>query len=147
MSNSVFKYAIIAAVAFTLSGCKTTGKVVSAPFKGAYAVGKTTGKVAYGTGKVAYGTGKLAYGGTKLATKGIVMVGKGVYYVGSVPVHVTDAALDSATRVVRITTEMVDLSGKVVSVYRDVQSAQLQNELLKYKGAKNVIKVFVDAIM
>lgn len=126
----------LSAAAIVLSGCgvaKTTAKVASLPFKAGYEVAETTGKVAYGT--------------AKFTSKGIVAVGKGVYYVGSVPVTITDAALDTTTKVVTITTQLVDLTGKTVTVARNVQAAQLEQELLKYKGAKNVISVFVDAFL
>ena len=118
-----------------LSGCgvaKTTAKAATLPFKAGYEVANTTGKVAWGT--------------TKFTAKGIYTVGKGVYYVGSVPVKITDAALETTDRLLRITTRAVDLSGRVVTVTRDIQRVQLENELLKYKGAKNVLEVFVDVI-
>jgi len=131
--SKAFKIICLSTAAIAMPGCgvaKTTAKVASMPFKAGYEVVNTTGKVAYGT--------------AKFTSKGIVAVGKGVYYVGSVPVTITDAALDTTTRVVTITSQVVDLTGKTVTVARNVQAAQLENELLKYKGAKNVLSVFVD---
>jgi len=133
--SKTLKILTISATAALLSGCgvaKTTAKVAAFPFKAGYEVAETTGEVAYGT--------------AKFTTKGIVAVGKGVYYVGSVPVTITDAALDTTTKVVTITTQLVDLTGKTVTVARNVQAAQLEQELLKYKGAKNVLSVFVDVL-
>lgn len=133
---------------FMLSGCKTTGKVVSAPFKGAYAVGKGAADVTGAVGGAAIDTGKFVGGAAidtgKFAGKSAYTVGKGVYYVGSVPVKITDAALDTTERVLRITSHVVDLSGKTVTVVKDIQSVQLNNELMKIKAAKNVLSVFVD---
>jgi len=137
MTRTAIKLVLLSASIALLGGCKTAGKVATAPFKGAYAVGKTTGKVAYGTGKVAYGAGKLA-------GEGVYAVGKGVYYVGSVPVKITDAALDTTEQVLRITTNFVDLTGKVATVSRDIQAVHLNNELAKFKTAKNVVSVLVD---
>ncbi len=146
MSTQKVTLAILATSILVLTGCgvaKTTAKVATAPVKvtakgvgmvgeGVYETGKFAGKGVYNTGKFA---GKSAY-----------TVGRGVYYVGSVPVKITDAALDTTARVLRITTQMVDLTGKVVTVSRDIQAHQLESELLKYKGAKNVISVLVDAV-
>jgi len=142
--------AITAAAAFLLSGCKTAGKVVTAPFKGAYEVGKATGKGVYTvgktTGQVAYGTGKVAVGAGKLAGEGVYTVGKGVYYVGSVPVKITDAAMDTTERMLRMTTTFVDLAGKTATVTRDIQAVHLDNELAKVKTAKNILGVLVDIV-
>jgi len=137
MTRKYTTLAILAGTILMLGGCKTAGKVAAAPFKGAYAVGKTTGKVAYGTGKVAVGAGKLA-------GEGIYAVGKGVYYVGSVPVKITDAALDTTEQLLRITTNFVDLTGKMAVVARDIQAVNLNNELAKIKTAKNIVSVLVD---
>lgn len=118
--------------AMTLPGCMTvakgTGKAMALPFKATYA------------------TGKAAVGTTKFVGKSAFATGKGVYYVGSVPVKITDKALDTTSKVLRITTQMVDLTGKVVVVSRDIQAAKLDEELGKYRFAKNVISVTVDAL-
>ena len=129
------KQALFLGSVLFLSGCgvaKTTAKVATFPFKAGYEVVETTGQVAWGV--------------TEFTAEGIYKVGKGVYYVGSVPVKITDAALDTTDRFLRITTQMVDLTGKVVTVSRDIQRVQLEKELLKYKGAKNVVSVLVDVI-
>lgn len=126
---------LIAAAAVTaLSGCavaRTTGKVVSAPVKGAYHVTKFAGKTVYGTGKV--------------VGKGLIATGKGVYYIGSVPVKITDAALDTSIKVLTVTTQMVDLTGSVVTTSRQISAAQLDAELAMIKRSKNILSVIVDA--
>jgi len=131
---------IFAASAMILSGCgvaKTTGKVVTAPVKGIYHTGKFAGKAAYGTGKGMYHTGKFvgntAYG-----------AGKGMYYVGKVPVVITDKALDTTSQVLTVTTQAVDLSGKIVTTSHKIGRVELDSELGKLKTARNVIRVFVD---
>ncbi len=121
--------AVITLTAFVLSGCGVH-KVVTVPVKGAY---KTTKFV-----------GKTAMGGTKMVGKGLWATGKGVYYVGSVPVKITDAALDTTAKMLTITTQAVDLSGKVVTVSRDINATRLEAELSTLKTAKNVLSVFVD---
>lgn len=156
-----FRVFAIAIPLIMFAGCKTTGKVVSAPFKGAYAVGKGTAKTVGTVGGAAIDTGEFVggaaidtgefVGGAAIDTgefvgKSAYGVGKGVYYVGSVPVKITDAALDTTERMLRITSHVVDLSGKTVTVVKDIQAVQLNNELKKYKGAKNVLGVLVDII-
>jgi len=121
--------AAIALAAFTLSGCGVH-KVVTVPVKGAYNTTKFVGKTAVGT--------------TKMVGKGLWATGKGVYYVGSVPVKVTNAALDTTAKVLTITTQMVDLSGKVITVTRDIQATRLDAELAGLKTAKNILSVVVD---
>lgn len=140
-----------------LGGCavaKTTGAVISAPVK---LVGKTaevTGKTAIGatklTGKTALGatklTGQTIVGTGKLAGKTVAATGKGLYYIGSTPVHITNGALDTSNKILRVTTQSVDLAGKIVSVSRDIQAIQLETELLKYRGAANILSIAVDAV-
>ncbi len=133
---------------FLLAGCKTTGKVVSAPFKGAYAVGKGAVNVTGAVGGAAIDTGKFV-GGAAIDTgefvgKGVYGVGKGIYYVGTVPVKITDAALNTTERMLRMTTQMVDLTGKTVTIAKDIQAVHLNNELAKIKGARNILSVLVD---
>jgi hypothetical protein len=48
--------------------------------------------------------------------------------------------------VLRVTTQMVDLSGKVVKVSRDIQAFQLENELARYRGAKNIMDIAVSIV-
>lgn len=145
---------LITALAFTglgLSSCAVT-KVVTVPTKAVVGTTKFVGKTAIGTtkavGGAAVGTtkfaGKTVVGGTKMVGKGVWATGKGVYYIGTVPVKVTDAALDTTARVLSITTQAVDLSGKVVSVTRNINAARLETELAGLKSAKNILSVFVD---
>ena len=138
------KSLLITAIAFAgfgLSSCVAT-KVVTAPVKLAVGTTKAVGQAAIGTTKF---VGKTAIGGTKLVGEGLWATGKGVYYVGTVPVKVTNAALDTTAKVLTITTQAVDLSGKVVSVSRNVNAARLEAELAGLKSAKNILSVFVDA--
>jgi hypothetical protein len=131
-----------AVAAIMLSGCgvaKTTGKVAAAPFKAAYKTGELAGKGVYYTGKGVYKagefTGKAAY-----------QTGKTVYYVGRVPVQFADGVLDRTAKVLSITTQVVDLTGKIGTYTYQIQAAKLDSELSKIKTAKNVMKVFVDVI-
>lgn len=121
--------------AFSLTGCmtavKTTGAVASLPFKAGYQTTKLAGKGVVGT--------------TKFVGKSTIATGKGVYYVGSVPVKITDKALDSSIKVLTITTMAVDLTGNVVTVSRNIQAAQLDNELRQIQTATNILSVTVDA--
>lgn len=151
MIRFVTKYSAITVSALVLSGCgvaKTTGKVAAAPFKATYAVGKGVVNTGEAVGGAAIDTGEFVgkgvYGTGKFVGEGVYTVGKGVYYVGSVPVTITDAALSTTERVLRITTTMVDLTGKTVTVAKDVQAIHLNNELAKFKTAKNVLSVLVD---
>lgn len=137
--------------ALVLSGC-AVHKVVTVPAKGVYETTKFAGKTVIGagelTGKAVVGTaeltGKTVVGTTKLVGKGVIATGKGVYYMGTVPVKITDKALDTTAKVLTITTQAVDLSGKVVSVSRDISALQLEQELKNVKRAKNVLSVLVD---
>jgi hypothetical protein len=126
--------------AFALSSCGVH-KVVTVPAKAAIGTTKFVGKAAVGTTKV---VGKTAIGGTKLVGKGALAAGKGVYYVGSVPVKITDAALTTTSRLLSITYQVVDLTGKVVTVSRVVNSARLDAELAGLKTATNIVSVIVD---
>lgn len=128
MRKSVLTTAL-AIAGFGLSSCGVH-KVVTVPVKGVYNTTKFVGKT--------------AIGGTKLVGKGLWATGKGVYYIGSVPVKITDAALDTTAKVLTITTQTVDLAGKVVTVSRNVTAARLEAELAGLKTAKNVLSVFVD---
>jgi len=146
-----------AVMGLMLGGCavaKTTGAVITAPVKLAGKTVEMTGKGAFGatklTGQAVAGTGKFAgktvIGTGKIAGKTVIGATKGVYYMGSTPVHIANGALDTSTKVLRVTTQMVDLSGKVVSVSRDIQAIQLETELMKYRGAANVLKIAVNAL-
>lgn len=77
--------------------------------------------------------------------KGAYATGKGVYYVGSVPVKITDQAMDTSTKILVMTTQVVDLSGKVFTVSSKFHASQLDSELMKFKRATNVLSVVIDA--
>lgn len=145
------------AASLALGGCavaKTTGAVIAAPVKIAGKTAEVTGKTALGatalTGKTALGatklTGNTVIGTGKLAGKTVIGAGKGIYYIGSTPVHIANGALDTSNKILRVTTQSVDLAGKVVSVSRDIQAIQLETELMKYRGAANVLSIVVDAV-
>jgi hypothetical protein len=129
------QFVIVGLAAFSLSGCmtvaKTTGKAAALPFKATYFTGKTVGKGVIGT--------------TKMVGKGAYATGKGVYYVGSVPVKITDQAMDTSTKILVMTTQVVDLSGKVFIVSSQFHASQLDSELMKFKRATNVLSVVIDA--
>lgn len=136
-----------------LSGCqiaKTTGKVAALPFKGVYKTGDFAGKTVYKTGELAgksvYYTGKGVYKTGEFAGKTAVTAGKGVYYIGTVPVKITDKALDTTAKVLTVTTQAVDVGGKVVTTARTIQASELEAELAAIKGASNILNVVVDAI-
>lgn len=135
MGNSMRLFLIISFSIVSLSGCmtvvKTTGKAATVPFKATYFTGKTVGKGVVGT--------------TKVVGISAVMTGKGVYYVGTVPVKITDQALETTTKTLIMTTELVDLSGSVFTVSRQIQAAQLDQELSHLRRARGVISVFIDA--
>lgn len=153
-----YKLALIAGVcAFTLSGCqiaKKTGKVASLPFQAAYKTGEFTGKTVYKTGELAgksvYYTGKYTGKGVyetgKFAGKSAIGVGKGVYYVGTVPVKITDKALDTSAKVLTVTTQALDVGGRVVTTARTIQSSELEAELAAIRGVSNILNVVVDAV-
>lgn len=119
---------------FALPGCivaKTTGKVAALPFKAAYGTTKFAGKSVYHTGR--------------LAGKTVMATGKGVYYVGSVPVKITDKALDTTTKVLTVTTQVVGLGGKVMTVSRQISASQLDTELAGIRASANILSVVIDA--
>jgi len=140
-----------------LSGCqvaKATGKVAALPFKAVYKTGEFAGKTVFKTGEVAgksvYYTGKYTGKGVyetgKFAGKSVATVGKGVYYMGTVPVKITDKALDTTAKVLTLTTQAADATGKVVEVTRRIQATELDAELAALKGTANLLSVFVDVI-
>ncbi len=147
----------LAAAALIMSGCaatKTAGKIVAAPIKitaktteiagkGIYGTTKFAGKTVAGTGVVA---GKTVIGTGKLASRAVVGTGNGIYYMGTTPVRIANGALDSSAKVLEVTTQAVDLSGQVVKTSRQIQAFQLENELLKYRGAKNVMDIAVNLV-
>lgn len=167
MHTTIFKLALLATAALTLQACgvaKTTGKIAAMPVKAVYKTGEFAGKSVYHTGRLTgkgvYKTGEFAgksvYHTGRIAGKGVyetgkfagntaIAAGKSVYYVGMVPVKITDKALDTSARVLSITTQAVDLTGKVVTVTRDIQAIELDAELQALKGLKNILGVFVDA--
>jgi len=144
----------IAAISMAgLTGCqaaKATGKVAALPFKAAYKTTEFAGKTVLKTGEVAgksvFYTGKGIYKTGEFAGKSVAAVGKGVYYMGTVPVKITDKALDTTSKVLTITTQAAEASGKVLEVTRRIQATELEMELSALKGATNLISVFVDAV-
>lgn len=167
MMKPMFKCTALLAAAASLQACavaKTTGKIAALPVKAVYKTGEFAGKSVYHTGRLAgtavyktgefagksvYKTGEFAgksvYETGKFAGKTVIATGKGVYYLGTVPVKITDKALDTSARVLSLTTEAVDLTGKIVTVTRDIQALELEAELKALKGVKNLLGIFVDA--
>ena len=166
MAQFVLKLSVMAAAALVLPACgvaKTTGKIAAMPVKAVYKTGEFAGKSVYHTGRIAgkgvyktgefagksvYHTGRIAgtgiYETGKFAGEAAIATGKGLYYVGTVPVKITNSALDTTARVLTITTQAVDLSGKVVTVARDIQAMELDAELQALRSAKNILGVFID---
>jgi len=127
-----------------LGGCaaaKVTGQAAALPFKAVYKTGEYTAKGVYYTGR---GAGTVAYHSGMFAGKGVYYTGKGAYNVAKVPVKVTNAALDSSAKVLTVTTQVVDLSGKVVSVSRTLQRSEVDGYVMQARGAANVLDIFVD---
>lgn len=118
---------VIAVFGVGLSACSTVKTV-----------GKATGAVAAFPFKAVYKTGELT-------TKGLYNTGKGVYHVATVPVKMTNAALDTGAKVLTVTTKVVDLSGKVIEVSRNIERAEVDAYVNKARGATNVLSVLVDA--
>ncbi len=135
---------IIVGVSGLLGSCavaKTTGKVASLPFKAVYKTGELAGKGVYYTGKSA---GTVVYTTGMFATKGTYYTGKGLYNVAKVPVKVTNAALDTSVKVLTVTTQVVDLSGKVVTVSRTMQRSEVDAYINQAQGAANIVNILVD---
>ena len=157
VTKFLLRTAVIISAATLVTGCgvaKTTGKVAALPFKAVYKTGEFAGKSVYHTsrlaGKGVYKTGELAgksvYHTGRYAGKATIATGKGVYYVGTVPVKVTDKAMDTSAKVLSLTTQAVDLTGKVVTVSRRIQASELETELAAIQGATNVLGVIVDVL-
>lgn len=166
MKKLVLKMIALTSAALILPACgvaKTTGKIAAMPVKAVYKTGEFAGKSVYHTGRLTgkgvYKTGELAgksvyhtgriagtgiYETGKFAGNAAIATGKGVYYVGTVPVKITNSALDTTARVLTITTQAVDLSGKVVTVARDIQAMELDAELKLLKHSKDIIGVLVE---
>ncbi|MBL4854092.1 MAG: hypothetical protein JKY25_07600 [Robiginitomaculum sp.] len=127
-----------------LGGCivaKTTGKVAALPFKTAYKTGELATKGVYYTAK---GTGTVAYKTGMFAGKGVYYTGKGTYAVANVPVKVTNAALDTNIKALTVTTQVVNLSGKVVTVSRTMQRSEVDAYINQARGAANIVSILVD---
>lgn len=166
MKNFISKMALLACTALILPACavaKTTGKIAAMPVKAVYKTTELAGKTVYHTGRLTgkgvykttelagksvYHTGRIAgtgiYETGKFAGKSTIAVGKGVYYVGSVPVKIADGALDTTARILTITTQAVDLTGKVVTVARDIQAIELDAELKLLKHSKDILGVLIE---
>lgn len=130
MIKRLFSLVIITFSSLALSGCLAT-KIVTAPIKVATTTTKVAAKTVVTTGKVA---GKVV-GGTS----------KGVYYAGKVPVQISDKALDSATKVLLVTTQVVDTAGKVMTLTKEIKASKLDAELQAIKHSTNIVRVFIDA--
>lgn len=141
------KHIALGATLILLGGCstvKTVGKVASFPVKAAYKTGELTGKGVVGTGKGVIGTGKIAGKGVYHTGKGAYKTGRAVYNVAKVPVQITNAALDTSVKVLTVTTQVVDLGGKVVAVSRTMNRAEVDGYIQSAKGAANVLGILVD---
>lgn len=152
MTYSIFKFTVALSAAIILNGCaatKTASKAVVLPFKAAAKTGEIAAKGTYAAGKGVYKTGEYAGKGTYYAGKGMYetgkFAGKTVYYVGKVPVEITDRTLDTTSKFLTVTTQVVDLSGKVYQLSKIIAIDQLDSELGRIKTAKNVIHAFIDA--
>ena len=142
--NTLLKLMLICLGTCALSACttaKVAGKVASLPFKAVYKTGEMAGKGVYFTGKTA---GKGVYLTGKTAGKGTYLVGKGVYNTAKVPVKITNAALDTSVKVLTVSTKVVDLTGKVVTVSRTLQRSEVDAYVAQARGASNVIGILVD---
>ncbi|HHL43250.1 MAG TPA: hypothetical protein ENJ42_06515 [Hellea balneolensis] len=143
----MYKSIVIAILGASLvGGCavaKTTGKVAALPFKAAYKTGELTGKGVYYTGK---GAGTAVYKTGEYTGKGIYYTGKGAYKTAKVPVTVMNGALDTSAKVLSVTTQMVDLTGKVVTVSRSMQRSEVDGYVAQAQGAANVLSVVIDAV-
>ncbi len=129
-----------------LGGCtvaKTTGKIASLPFKAVYKTGELGAKGVYYAGK---GAGTVVYTTGMFAGKGVYYTGKGTYHVAKVPVSVTNAALDTSVKVLTVTTQIVDLSGKVVTVSRTLQRSEVDAYINQARGAANIVSILVDVL-
>ncbi len=138
------KVFVVISMMSALSACstvKTVGKVATLPVKAVFKTGELTGKGAYYTGK---GVGTAVYKTGEFAGKGVYYTGKGVYNTAKVPVKITNAALDTSAKVLTVTTQVVDLSGKVVSVSRTLQRGEVDAYIAQAQGATNVLGILVD---
>lgn len=142
--HSLHSFISLLCAASLLGGCavaKTTGKVTALPFKAVYKTGEYATRGVYYTGK---GAGTVVYHTGMFAGKGVYYTGKGAYTVAKVPVKVTNAALDTSAKVLTVTTQVVDLSGKVISVSRTLQRSEVDGYISQAQGAANVVSILVD---
>lgn len=117
-SNWLFTFAL----AFNVAGCgaaKTAGKVIAAPVKGVYQVGKYTGKAA-------------------------VWTGKGFVKTGETAVNVTNAALDTTSRVLLVTSQVINVSGQIVTVSSQISRAELEATLAAARESKDIVSILID---
>lgn len=143
--------AAVMSAATLLSGCavaKTTGKVAAAPFKVAGKTAEVAGKTVYYTGKGTYKTAEMAGKGVYYTGKGAYktteFAGRTLYHVGRTPVVITNEALDTASRVLRVTEQVMDVSGKAYTLSRDIPRSELDAYLSAVKKAKNVADVLIE---
>ena len=131
---------------------KATVKTGELATKGVYYTGKGAGTATYKTGEVATkgvyytgkGTGTAVMKTGELAGKGAYYTGKGAYHTAKVPVVVMNNALDTSAKVLSVTTQVVDLTGKVVTVSRNVNRAEVHGYIAQARGAANVLSIVVD---
>jgi hypothetical protein len=120
---------------------KVGGKVAALPVKTVYKTGEIATKGTYYTGK---GAGTLVYKTGEYAGKGTYYTAKGVYKTVKVPVTITNAALDTSNKALSVTTKVVDLSGKTVTLQRNLNRSEAQAYIDQAQGAANVLSVLVD---
>jgi len=130
MRNSTVSIIFAAGLFGGCTVAKVTGKAAALPFKGAYYTGKGAGTVTYQTGM--------------FAGKGAYYTGKGAYNVARIPIKVTNAALDTSAKVLTVTTQIVDLSGKVVAVSRTLQRSEVDAYINQLQDTANVLDILVD---
>lgn len=164
--QTITKLTGIACGALLLNACavaKTTAKVAALPVTATYKTGELATKGVYhtskGAGTAAYKTGELTGKGVyytgkgtgtavmksgELAGKGVYYTGKGAYKTAQVPVMVMNGALESTAKVLTVTTQVVDLTGKVVTVSRNINRAEVDGYIGQARGAANVLSIMVD---
>lgn len=105
------------------------------------------------SGCVVTAPAKAVWTGGKMAGKGLVYAGKGLWTIGKLPVRITNAALDTTSRMLLVTTQFVDLAGKIVTISSTVPKAALEAELQKIERSletadyvRDVLSVTVDEV-
>lgn len=126
----------------TWEGAKLAGKGAYYTGKGAYAVGE------FGV-ETAYTIGKYSVGGVlntmELAGHGVRKVANGLYYLGAIPMRVTEHALTTTDRLLRISVRVVDTAGRIVELAKDVTALQLESELGFLKNIAGIAELVLEA--